>query len=50
VFSVGVLYILRLLRAGPHHGHDAPSAPDRGPNTPLAGAPLGGAAPAAAAE
>lgn len=50
VFSVGVLYILRLLRAGPHHGHDAPSAPDRGANTPLAGAPLGGAAPAAAAE
>jgi len=50
VFSVGALYILRLMIKGPDSTAEAPSAPDRGPNTTLAGAPLGGPEPATAAE
>jgi cytochrome d ubiquinol oxidase subunit I len=50
VFTAGAIYILRLINTGPEADHAAPAAPDRGPNTTLAGAPLGGPEPAAAAE
>jgi cytochrome bd ubiquinol oxidase subunit I len=38
VFSVGALYILRLVAQGPDSDEAAPSAPDRAPGSPLAAA------------
>lgn len=50
VFTAGAIYILRLIDRGPESAPEAPHAPDRGPGTTFAGAPLGGPEPATAAE
>jgi cytochrome d ubiquinol oxidase subunit I len=48
VFSVGVLYILRLIAEGPVEGSNEPVRGDRAPGSPLAAAPDPGPQPASA--